>query len=147
MLAHARQTEQLAFVTHAAPKLSAAAIVAAFPDEPIASWTNRDVTYVGVGIARELRGHGATRFADVIAAARAIDTGTATPKFFGGAAFAPGAADHAPWTTFGDAWFALPRWTYCSDGTLVLADDGRDSHAELQKSARSATSRCGRSRD
>src|SRR5262249_20155144 len=27
------------------------------------------------------------------------------PRWIGGAAFAPGAADRAPWTGFGDAWF------------------------------------------
>jgi isochorismate synthase len=48
----------------------------------------------------------------------------------GGAAFAPGAADRAPWLGFGDAWFALPRWTYVCDGhaaRLVLAVDARDA--------------------
>ena len=60
--------------------------------------------------------------------------GLARPRFVGGAAFAPGAADRAPWTGFGDAWFALPRWTYVHDhreAWLVLAaDHARRDHAD-----------------
>jgi menaquinone-specific isochorismate synthase len=59
----------------------------------------------------------------------AVDAlGFARPRFVGGAAFAPGVADKAPWTGFGDAWFMLPRWTYVSAGDralLVLAVDAR----------------------
>jgi len=38
---------------------------------------------------------------------------------FGGLAFAPGAADAAPWHGFGDARFTLPRWTYVRRGGLA----------------------------
>jgi hypothetical protein len=47
----------------------------------------------------------------------------------GGLAFAPGAADAAPWTGFGDAWFVLPRWTYIHDGkrgALIFARRGTE---------------------
>jgi menaquinone-specific isochorismate synthase len=56
--------------------------------------------------------------------------GFARPRFVGGAAFAPGTADGAPWLGFGDAWFALPRWTYTHDGAhawLALAIDASDA--------------------
>jgi menaquinone-specific isochorismate synthase len=53
------------------------------------------------------------------------------PRLFGGIAFVPGAADRAPWTGFGDAWFALPRWTY-GNGWLVLAVDAREAKQDAR---------------
>lgn len=99
-------------------------------------WSSADTTTVGIGIAHEFRGHGETRYGDIIAAVRRISVGAAIghptwiARIFGGVAFAAGAAEQAPWRGFGDAWFALPRWTYSSDGWLVLAvssDDANDS--------------------
>lgn len=58
------------------------------------------------------------------------DLGFARPRLFGGGGFSPGSADAGPWVGFGDAWFALPRWTYTrADGEarLVLAVDERDA--------------------
>jgi len=147
-IAPATRTEP-AFMAFTAPRLSAAAIAAAFPAEPLVSWTSNELVIVGIGIARELRGHGVSRWQDVIdaastsrsifagarvvvdgVAASGIDAlGFARPRFLGGAAFAPGAADRAPWQGFGDAWFVLPRWTYVSDGAramFVLAADASD---------------------
>ena len=34
------------------------------------------------------------------------------PRVFGGASFAPGAAQHTPWQGFGDGFLLLPTWTY-----------------------------------
>ncbi len=184
-LAIARRTPGLTFIALDAPVIAPTAIVDEFRDAPLVSWASGDLTLVGVGIAREVRGTGEPRWAQVIANAHAIatntdevddeprdtmpthvghdavlvdaprdtdrdallfgaphraviaghviptaDLGFARPRFVGGAAFAPGAADRAPWTGFGDAWFALPRWTYAHDGThaqLVLAVDARDA--------------------
>src|SRR6185503_11414912 len=83
---------------------------------------------------------GATRWRDVIAGATRSEHATlfdrsgagalARPRYLGGVAFAPGAADAAPWRGFGDAWFTLPRWTYAHDGTrgaLVLVVDAADA--------------------
>lgn len=162
----ASRSEGITFIALPAPVLPAAAIVDEFRDQPLAAWTASDLTVVGVGVARELRGTGRARWAEVIAGAHAIATNTpdpgdeprdtmptplcsephraviageitptsalgfARPRFLGGAAFAPGAADAAPWRGFGDAWFALPRWTYVHDGSrafLVLAVDARDA--------------------
>jgi len=144
-LAVAARSSALCFIAVPAPVTSAAAIVDAFRDQPKVAWTSGELTLVGVGCARELRGAGVDRWAEIVRAARAIETagaviagepaalpalGGARPRFIGGAAFAPGAADRAPWTGFGDAWFVLPRWTYVRDGArahLVLAVDARDA--------------------
>ncbi|MGE0401535.1 MAG: isochorismate synthase MenF [Kofleriaceae bacterium] len=164
-LAIAQRCDGLTFVALPAPVIAPTAIVDEFRDAPLVSWASGDLTLVGVGIARELRGHGEQRWAHVIANAHAIATNTADvddeprdtmpthdsaphraviagqlaptealgfarPRFVGGAAFSPGAADRAPWSGFGDAWFALPRWTYAHDGHrafLVLAVDAREA--------------------
>lgn len=173
-LALATRADGLAFVAMRAPVVAAHQLVRAWPDATAVAWTSHELTLAGIGIARELRGRGATRWADVVAAARAlrvagavfvddaaepasdlgadgssepairrrsfsadlgallpIDTlGIARPRFVGGAAFAPGAADAGPWTGFGDAWFVLPRWTYVHDGSqafLVLAVSAADA--------------------
>ena len=181
----AARSEGITYIALPAPLVPAAVIVDELRDQPLVSWTSADLTIVGVGIARELRGTGRTRWAEVIAGAHAIATNTpdpgdeprdtmptrlgdelggkphergarsnaercagesraviagelapvsalgfARPRFLGGAAFAPGAADRAPWLGFGDAWFALPRWTYVHDNArayLVLAIDARDA--------------------
>ena len=149
----------LTFIALPAPVASAAAIVDAFREQPRVAWTSGELTLVGVGCARELRGSGVDRWAQIVRGARALEIGGAViagepapiaalaglgalgpggnaalggarPRWLGGAAFAPGAADRAPWTGFGDAWFMLPRWTYVYDGArahLVLAVDPRDA--------------------
>jgi isochorismate synthase/ubiquinone/menaquinone biosynthesis methyltransferase len=174
-LALAMRADGLTFVALRAPVVPAHQLVRAWPDATAVAWTSHHLTIAGIGIARELRGRGATRWADVIAGARAlriagavfvddldgqpepavesssepairrrsfasepspsallpIDTlGIARPRLLGGAAFSPGAADAAPWTGFGDAWFVLPRWTYVHDGKhgfLVLAVSAADA--------------------
>jgi isochorismate synthase len=133
-LATARVTRGMTFVALPAPTVAPAAIVAAWRGAPVVAWSSRDIQLVGVGVARELRGRGARRFDEVVAQARAIELGAATspwtPRLLGGAAFTPGAADAAPWIGFGDAWFALPRWTYSTIGAtsqLVLAVDANDA--------------------
>jgi len=144
-LAVAARSTALTFIAVPAPVTSAAAIVDAFRDQPKVAWTSGELTLVGVGCARELRGAGVDRWAEIVRAARDVEIagaviagepaplsalGGARPRFIGGAAFAPGAADRAPWTGFGDAWFVLPRWTYVRDGArahLVLAVDARDA--------------------
>ncbi|HEU4612877.1 MAG TPA: hypothetical protein VFS15_12395 [Kofleriaceae bacterium] len=139
-LAIARKQAGWTFVALSAPVVAAPAAVAAWRSAPVVAWSSRTLTIVGVGAACELRGSGAQRWAEVIAAARRIETGSIVdrsgasdlvrPRLLGGLAFAPGAADHAPWSGFGDAWFMLPRWTYVHDGSraaLVLAVDARDA--------------------
>ena len=149
-LAH---TDELALNAFTVPVCEAPALAAAFPSEPLVTWSTNDLTIVGIGVARELRGSGAARWHDVIAAARSItcesviidgepssvdELGFARPRFIGGAAFAPGAADRAPWHGFGDAWFVLPRWTYVTNGVramLVLAGSAPDGELDRVRAA------------
>jgi isochorismate synthase len=132
-LAAATTARGLTFIALPAPIVPAAAIVAAWRSAPVVAWTARELSLVGVGVARELRGRGPARFDEVIAAARDLEVNAVighrawTPRVLGGAAWSPGSADRAPWTGFGDAWFALPRWTYSSEGVLVLAVDAHDA--------------------
>jgi isochorismate synthase EntC len=175
-LAVARAGRGLTLIAMRVPAIEPSAIVRAFPDEAVVAWdapasgATSALTVVGVGCARELRGHGDARWVQLRAAVRALsihgavtcdrrrdrpsdtriavrddwsiaspstllpvrELGPARPRFLGGAAFAPGAADTGPWAGFGDAWFVLPRWTYVASGDdtwLTLAideDDARD---------------------
>lgn len=79
---------------------------------------------VAVGVAVRLKARGEERFASILADAalhwRRFETrpdiGAPTPRFWGGFAFAPGAADAEPWQAFGDADFVLPRLAYWREG-------------------------------
>lgn len=149
-LATARRGRAWTFIALSAPVVGAPALVAAARTAPLVAWSSASLTLVGVGAAYELRGTGAARWREITEVAQGIETSTIVgdagrealvrPRLLGGLAFTPGAADRAPWTGFGDAWFMLPRWTYVSDGTraaLVLAVDARAAqqasrwHAEL----------------
>jgi menaquinone-specific isochorismate synthase len=139
-LAIARKQAGFTCIALPAPIAAVPAVVAAWRSAPTVAWSSPVLTIVGVGAACELRGAGAERWRDVIAASRRIEASSvvdhtglgalARPRLLGGLAFTPGAADSAPWTGFGDAWFMLPRWTYVHDGVrgaLVLAVDARDA--------------------
>ena len=126
----------LTFIAMRAPLAPAAAIVDAFSDEPAVAWSSSELVLAGIGVASEVRGAGDARWREAIAGAvlprdaRAVidghvaplaNLGLARPRFIGGASWAPGTADRAPWTGFGDAWFALPRWTYVHDHQIGRA--------------------------
>jgi menaquinone-specific isochorismate synthase len=151
-LAIARRARGWSCVALPAPVVAPSAILAAWRSAQVVAWSSSELSLVGVGVAHELRGRGDARWTDLVASASllAIDPVIAPdhapiadwirPRFIGGAAFAPGAADRTPWGGFGDAWFALPRWTYLHRGAtawLVLAVDAADAryperwHAEL----------------
>lgn len=168
-LAIAAQKAALTFIAVPAPVVPGAAVIDAFADQPRVAWSTEGLTLAGIGCARELRGTGADRWNQIVRGARAIEIGSAViagqaapvaalgiarPRFVGGAAFAPGVADRAPWLGFGDAWFMLPRWTYVHDGEhalLVLALDGRDAadaarwHDELARYQAAFAARVSRS--
>jgi menaquinone-specific isochorismate synthase len=146
-LAAARLARGWSFIALYAPVTAAPALIAAARNLPLVSWSSHGLTIVGIGAALELRGDGSERWRTIADAARGVVVGAvpddplARPRFLGGAAFAPGAADVAPWTNFGDGWFMLPRWTYVSDGTratLVLAVEPHEAalasrwHGELE---------------
>jgi isochorismate synthase EntC len=159
-LAIAARADGLTFIALPAPVAPAAAVIEGLADQPRVAWASGELTLAGVGSARELRGTGADRWDELVRGARSVAIGGAViagepaawpalgiarPRWIGGAAFAPGSADRAPWTGFGDAWFVLPRWTYTSvahhpvahhpdahhpDGAraqLVLAVDAHDA--------------------
>ncbi|UJR85067.1 isochorismate synthase [Sandaracinus amylolyticus] len=85
------------------------------------------VSVAAIGVAREARASGETRFVEARAACEAmlghvvhrVDAGALTipVRAFVGFAFAAGTACATPWEAFGDALVTLPRWTYASDGT------------------------------
>lgn len=148
-LAAAARGDGMMFVALPAPIVPVTAVLAAWPaSAPAVAWSHGELSLVGLGVAYELRGAGEQRFAEVVATAKQLGAdraivggaavppsalGFARPRFVGGAAFAPGTADRAPWTGFGDAWFALPRWTYVHDGAhawLVLAVEPREANDE-----------------
>lgn len=172
----APRRSDLAFRAFSTKIVPPSAFAREFANDPLVSWSSNDLVVVGIGIAHELRGHGETRWQQVIEEARALRAtvveisgsradvsrvdgsrvdidgsrvdidgsrvdidgsrvdgsrvdgstcsfdhlGFARPRFFGGAAFAPGAAERAPWLGFGDAWFVLPRWTYVSNGVRAM---------------------------
>jgi menaquinone-specific isochorismate synthase len=144
-LAIAARSPGLTIIALPAPLVPAAALLDGFRDQPRVAWSTGELTLAGVGCARELRGVGEGRWDDIVRGARELAVagaviagepapvaalGLARPRLIGGAAFAPGSADRAPWTGFGDAWFALPRWSYVRDrarGHLALAVDARDA--------------------
>jgi menaquinone-specific isochorismate synthase len=139
-LAVARKQAGFTCIALPAPVVAAPAIVTAWQAQPLVAWSSHALTIVGAGVAHELRGQGPSRWRDVSSAAtrcehtsmfdRSGAGALARPRYLGGVAFAPGAADAAPWRGFGDAWFMLPRWTYVHDGlraALVLAVDAADA--------------------
>jgi len=158
-LAIAARAHGLTFIALAAPRVPAAALLGGLAEAPRVAWVSGELTLAGVGAARDVRGTGASRWTDVVAGAREVicagaviagqpaalsALGVARPRWIGGAAFAPGSADRAPWSGFGDAWFVLPRWTYVDSGVgaqLVLAVDAADAaeprrwHDELARLA------------
>jgi isochorismate synthase len=82
--------------------------------------------FAAAGIAAQVQGIGAERFAQVLCGlgrhpvevhirhGACVDA--PAPRWFGGFAFRPGAADEPMWSCFGDAHFVLPRWTYAQRG-------------------------------
>jgi isochorismate synthase len=77
--------------------------------------------FSGLGVASEVRPHGAGRFHQVRQAAerimadvRSVSFNGAPPiaRLVGGFAFQAGDACQPPWNDFGDGWFVLPRLRY-----------------------------------
>ncbi len=119
----ARGTGGLTALTVDAPLVSLDAARAALPGEDGFLWEPAgDPASCGAGVAARLSARGPERFAELQAGAarlweRVSATGAIAPRLWGGFAFQPGGADHAPWVGFGDASFVLPRWTYTTNGT------------------------------
>lgn len=148
------QGDAIARIALPAPLAPAAALWQLAGDAVL--WEARDSDHAisGVGVTAAIAlgspaasSHvgGIARFDDVAAAGSALLARTVTigdgpaARLLGGFAFVRGGASTGSWAGFGDAWFALPRWTYERRGHaawLVLAigaADARDRsrlHAE-----------------
>jgi len=107
-----------------APAAPESVLATLFPGEDASVFLPPDGRRIaGVGIAASVEGRGAARYAEVRAGARHLLERTSVraadgfdgiaPVLLGGLAFAPGwGLDSDPWRAFGDATFALHRWTY-----------------------------------
>ena len=73
----AARSHGLTFIAVPAPVAAAASLVDALRDQPRVAWTSGELTLVGTGCARELRGSGDDRWADIVRGARAIGSGGA----------------------------------------------------------------------
>lgn len=127
---------QTLVLTLPAPVVAPEALLHLDPREHAFLWAPREgAACVALGAAEELRATGALRIPDLRRTARQIGERletvdhsgaavTPAPRFYGGLAFRPGAADHAPWQGLGDAHFVLPRFLYrrgTQGATLSLA--------------------------
>jgi salicylate biosynthesis isochorismate synthase len=103
---------------------------------PISHWNGRDenegssVALVGFGEAARIDGHGPERLAQVTHAARRLfaslreqrEDGASNapgPRLLGGLSFRTEPRRSAPWSSFADASFSLPRWLYMSNGAAA----------------------------
>ncbi|RLB55506.1 MAG: isochorismate synthase [Deltaproteobacteria bacterium] len=122
---------RIAFVRIPAPLTDPLLLLDLAEHEPAVSWASPgEWEASALGELVRITASGEDRFNEVRDRARALFGrvttvgGGAPPRLFGGFAFAPRAADEAPWQAFGDASFSLPRWTYERDAqgaTLAFA--------------------------
>jgi isochorismate synthase len=115
--------EALQWLSVPAPLLRAETLLAAAPLADAWYWSSgRDQELVGIGVAKRLTGRGATRFSSIDAQLAELwstlqphpltDATAPEPRVFGGFAFQPERASHAPWDGFGEGQLLLPRLTY-----------------------------------
>jgi menaquinone-specific isochorismate synthase len=131
--ARLRAPGTISIVTLPAPLVEVERLWEAFPEQPAALWDPPGAeAHAGVGEAARLIASGRDRFASLreqlerLWARVHVDHGNAAPRALGGFSFSAGAADRAPWSGYGDAAWALPRWSYRRDGErawLELAVD------------------------
>jgi menaquinone-specific isochorismate synthase len=123
-MGHRAGREQTLVITLPAPTVPLETLLHLDPQETAFLWNPPDGTAcVALGTALELRATGVGRTKALRRAAQQagefLDTvehpaacSTPSPRFYGGLAFSPGAADQAPWDGLGDARFVLPRFLY-----------------------------------
>jgi isochorismate synthase len=100
-------------VTVPAPVARPDALLRAFPHEASILWDPpQNAACSGLGVATTLppNTHSIGDFFD--RAEHVADAASPAPRVFGGASFAPGAAQSTPWESFGDGFLLLPTWTY-----------------------------------
>jgi isochorismate synthase len=100
-------------VTVPAPVAPPDALLRAFPHEASILWDPpQSDACSGLGVATTLAPN-APAIGDFFdRTAHSADAASPAPRVFGGASFAPGAAQQAPWESFGDGFLLLPTWTY-----------------------------------
>lgn len=112
---------QIATIEVPASLADPAALLRLSGDEGFLYLPQQGPQFAGLGRVVSLEARGADRFAELLSQARALSgrfevlsliSKPSRPIFFGGLAFAPGAADEGAWAPFGDASFVLPRWLY-----------------------------------
>ncbi len=133
-----------------APDAGIDALLELLPDDDAFAWeTPEGDRFAGAGLAWACTPAGRGRFTTAATAAAAlwprlhdhIHPATSAPpaRLFTGFAFAPAAAEAAPWSGFGDGLLALPRWTYGRDRAgawLALTVGAADAAAAPHWAAR-----------
>lgn len=106
-----------------APRAPLDALLTHFEHEEAVLWAPcRGVEVAAIGAAHVLEVTGSERFGSLrrdadelwgrLSVVNLSGTSAPQPRLFGGFAFRAGGAQRAPWTTFGDGRFVLPRLTY-----------------------------------
>lgn len=122
-LSEAASAQALQWLSVPAPLLRAEALLDAEPQADAWYWSGgRDQEFVGIGVAKRLTGHGATRFETIdrelqelwssLEPHASVEAGAPEPRVVGGFAFQSGRASKAPWDGFGEGQLVLPRLTY-----------------------------------
>ena len=109
-------------VTVPAPTAPPDALLRAFPHEASILWDPpQGAACSGLGVAMTLAPN-APSIGDFFDRTHHVARGASpSPRVFGGASFAPGAASESPWESFGDGFLLLPTWTYQVDERAWLS--------------------------
>jgi isochorismate synthase len=100
-------------VTVPAPVARPDALLRAFPHEASILWDPPQTDACsGLGVAKTLSPNAPAIGEFFERTDHVADAASPAPRVFGGASFAPGAAQQMPWESFGDGFLLLPTWTY-----------------------------------
>jgi isochorismate synthase len=100
-------------VTVPAPVAPPDALLRAFPREASILWDPpKSAACSGLGATTTLPPNARSLSEFFERAEYVADPASPAPRLFGGASFAPGAAQAMPWESFGDGFLLLPTWTY-----------------------------------
>jgi len=96
-----------------APVAPPDALLRAFPQQASILWDPpQSDACAGLGVAKTLSPDAPSIRAFFDRTDQLADAASPSPRLFGGASFAPGAATQTPWESFGDGFLLLPTWTY-----------------------------------
>jgi isochorismate synthase len=130
-----RAEAEYLIVTVPAPVAPPDALLRAFPREASILWDPpASAACSGLGVATSLPPSARSLHDFFERADHVADPASPAPRVFGGASFAPGAAQTVPWDSFGDGFLLLPAWTYHVDerAWLSLAVRGAESPSNEQ---------------